>query len=383
MLPITLRKRLNDRIASDSLRKLGRHGDLVDFSSNDYLGFSASEEIYNRALAILKENRIQKNGATGSRLLSGNHELFAITESFISNFHKSEAALIYNSGYDANLGFFGSVSQRGDLILYDELCHASIRDGIGMSYARAQKFRHNDANGLSEIILKSKAKYANIYVVTEAVFSMDGDAPDLRMINSICEDNGAYLIVDEAHAVGVTGTGSGLVQELGLEDRIFARVITFGKALGCHGAAVLGSRSLIEYLVNFSRSFIYTTALSPHAVATILAAYEALSQITEAKDPTELTALKSNISIVRTRVNNCELGAFFLPSDSAIHSLIIQGNDRVKELSVFLARNGYDVKPILSPTVPKGRERLRICVHSFNTASEIEQLTGILNKALF
>src|SRR5690606_18769580 len=188
-------------------------------------------------------------------------------EDYIKEFHGSEAALIYNSGYDANIGFFSSVPQRGDIILYDELVHASIREGIRLSHARAFKFKHNDLQDLDSLLLKYNSKQDNldqryIYVVTESVFSMDGDTALLEGLTNITDIQGAYLIVDEAHATGVFGKkGQGLVQHLDLQKRVFARIITFGKAMGAHGAVITGSKLLGDYLINFSRSFIYTTAL--------------------------------------------------------------------------------------------------------------------------
>jgi 8-amino-7-oxononanoate synthase len=273
-LPNKLHKKLTDRNETNSLRNLGdASAGLIDFSSNDYLGFSVSEEIFNKTSQILRDYRLENNGASGSRLLSGNNKLIGFTETFIADFHKAESALIFNSGYDANIGFFSSVPQRGDIVFYDEFIHASIRDGISMSNAKAYKFKHNDLEDLTQLINKQKnlslplgempegqrgqvqrgqALAQVVYVVTESVFSMDGDVPDLQKLADFCSKNKCYLIVDEAHAIGVIGQGRGLVQELGLEDQIFARTITFGKALGCHGAAILGSQELITYLVNFA-----------------------------------------------------------------------------------------------------------------------------------
>jgi 8-amino-7-oxononanoate synthase len=257
--------------------------ELVDFSSNDYLGFSSSKSIFKRTSEILKAGNFEKNGATGSRLLTGNHLFYTETEAFISRFHNCEATLIFNSGYDANVGFFGCIPQRGDLIFYDELCHASIRDGIQLSPARAFKYKHNNLNDLKNRIRKIQSdindpqEIGEVYIVTESVFSMDGDVPDLAALVEFSKTNNLHLIVDEAHALGVIGTGKGVLQEQGLEAHIFSRVVTFGKALGCHGAAILGSEALKQYLVNFARSCIYSTALPPHTIATIQAAYEQIS----------------------------------------------------------------------------------------------------------
>ena len=154
LFPTALSQKLQQREASNALRKLPVSKDLIDFASNDYLGFSQSEIIFNETHEYLLQNNIKVNGATGSRLISGNHNLYAITEEFIANFHQAPSALIFNSGYDANVGFFSSVPQRSDVILYDELCHASIRDGITMSNAKSYKFQHNNPDDLERIILQ-------------------------------------------------------------------------------------------------------------------------------------------------------------------------------------------------------------------------------------
>src|SRR5574343_345051 len=184
-LPKSLQEKLNDRLSNNALRVLPTQTHLIDFSSNDYLGFARNESIFNQAHQLLLEKKIKINGATGSRLISGNHNLYMEAEDFISKFHQSESALIFNSGYDANVGFFSAIPQRNDIILYDELSHASIRDGIQMSHAKAYKFQHNDTEDLEKLLLKFAPATRNpqpetIYIVTESVLSMDGDPPNLE-----------------------------------------------------------------------------------------------------------------------------------------------------------------------------------------------------------
>ncbi len=377
--PNKLQAKLAARKKQGSLRKLPIQNHLVDFSSNDYLGFSLSEAIFKDTHELLKNKNIQKNGATGSRLLSGNHQLYTDTEKILAKFHNAEAALIFNSGYDANIGFFSSVPQRGDLIFYDELIHASIRDGIQMSHTKSYKFKHNDLEDLQKKLQKVRLKsnshteLVEVYVVTESVFSMDGDSPDLKNLVEFCKENNCYLIIDEAHATGVYGKqGVGLLQELGIEGQIFARINTFGKALGCHGAVILGSENLKSYLVNFARSFIYTTGLPPHSLATIQCAYKALQNTLEIKK------LKENITFFNHTLENLKLASKFIKSTSAIHCCVISGNEHVKKVAKEIQEKGFDVKPILSPTVPKGEERLRICLHSFNSHEEISKVLQLL-----
>ena len=384
--PKKLILKLEQREQNNSLRKLSLSNNLVDFASNDYLGFSKSESIFNETHSYLIDKNIIQNGATGSRLLSGNHAVYQEAENFISKFHQSESALIFNSGYDANVGFFSAVPQRNDVILYDELSHASIRDGIQLSNAKSYKFQHNDFEDLERIILKLSSdnqQSKTIFVVTESVFSMDGDTPNLEELVQLCNKNNCYLVVDEAHALGVFGDpeisgGEGLVQMLGLQDEVFARIMTFGKGLGCHGAAILGSQKLIDYLVNFARSFIYTTGLSPHSVATILIAYQHLET-----EKVALQKLRENIIHFNQEKKQLGLNPLFVRSKSAIQSAIIPGNQKVKNSANQLQEKGFDVKAILSPTVPEGQERLRFCLHSYNSKEEISEVLRLLSIFVF
>ncbi len=382
--PKSLQLKLQQREAKNALRKLPESNNLIDFASNDYIGFAKSETIFEQTHQLLVNQNIKVNGATGSRLLSGNHLLYQQTEDFIAKFHQSETALIFNSGYDANIGFFGSVPQRNDIILYDELCHASIRDGIQMSNAKSFKFQHNDLEDLEKLITKFQPITDNrqpttIYIVTESVFSMDGDSPNLEQLAKLSEKHNVYLVIDEAHALGVFGEqGEGVVQSLGLEDKVFARIMTFGKGLGCHGAAILGNAELKSYLVNFARSLVYTTALSPHSVATILQSYKCL-----AEEKKSIEKLKSNIIFFNQEKMRLGLKPMFVYSKSAIQCAIIPGNERVKYIATQLKQNGFDVRPILSPTVPEGQERLRFCLHSYNSEKEISEVLHLLSTFVF
>lgn len=378
-LPKKLQSKLSARKEKGSLRHLPLQGKSIDFSSNDYLGLAMSEKIAQMTHDFL-EGSAQKNGSSGSRLLSGNHQLYARLEDFLASHHNSGAALVFNSGYDANIGFFSSVPQRGDMVLYDELVHASIRDGIQMGNAKSYKFAHNDIDDLARHIERSRNMdgSAEIYIVTESVFSMDGDSPDLKRLAQFCKERGCFLVVDEAHATGIYGNGRDLVAEQGLEQEVFARIITFGKAMGCHGAALLGSESLKEYLVNFSRSFIYTTALPPHTVATILAAYQYLGDEGKAVSG----QLRANIGHFKKEMERLQITDRFIKSDSAIQCALIRGNDKVKAIAKQLQTAGFDVKPILSPTVKEGEERLRFCLHAFNTKEEITKVLVLLNNLI-
>lgn len=377
--PKALTQKLQQRQANFALRELPVSKILIDLASNDYLGFASSDEIFNQTHEYLLQNNIRVNGATGSRLISGNHNLYPVAENAIAKFHESSAALIFNSGYDANVGFFSSVPQRNDVILYDELCHASIRDGITMSTAKSYKFQHNDLEDLESIIKRYHTEPVEVYVVTESVFSMDGDCPNLEELVALCKKHNCHLVVDEAHALGVFGeNGEGVVQSLGLQDKVFARIVTFGKGLGCHGAAIIGSEELKSYLVNFARSFIYTTGLSPHSVATILIAYQHLKT-----EKVAMQNLKQNIQFFNQEKTQRGLKALFVYSKSAIQCAIIPGNEKVKSIAANLQKKGFDVKAILSPTVPEGQERLRFCLHSYNSEEEISNVLQLLSNFVF
>lgn len=392
VLPEKLYKKLSDRKEKEALRSLPKVSLGIDFSSNDYLGVvnhkSLARVIQTATRRTLKDIDHGNSGATGSRLLTGNYPLYGQLEEVVSRFHESESALIFNSGYMANLGFFQCVPQRGDVILYDEYIHASIRDGIKMSDAKGYKFTHNSLDVLSQLLLKYASQKqsegaAEIYVVTEAVFSMDGDSPDLVALAQLCKQYKVRFVVDEAHAIGVLGTqGQGLLQVYGITGQVFARIVTFGKAAGAHGAAILGSQELRRYLVNFARPFIYTTALPPHTIASILSFYTIIEEMEVSHMVENLRRLKKNINVFKSLIPKAGLDAYFVHSVSAIQCAVIPGVERVKALSLKLQQRGYDVKPILAPTVAQGKERLRFCIHSYNTREQIKEVLDIMKQEL-
>ncbi len=374
--PKKLTQKLEERVQGDSLRELRSYGNLVDFSSNDYLGFSKEGDIEKKAVGLVGKEA-PKNGSTGSRLLTGNHGLHGNLEGYLSELYGLEGALLFNSGYDANLGFFSCVPQRGDVVFYDELVHASIRDGMQLGKATAYKFAHNSLSSLDERIswCRKKGFTGEYYVVTESVFSMDGDSPDLENLVAYCNKNNTHLVVDEAHALGVFGKG--LVAGKGLEKSIFALIITFGKAMGCHGAAILGSRKLKSFLINFSRSLMYTTAMAPHNVALIWASFLYLNG---KKGQEAIENLKARIAYFKESVTSLQLESRFLKSDAAIQIAIMENKGKAKKVSQKLRDAGFDVRAILPPTVPEGNERLRLCLHAFNTNEEITELLHTIKE---
>ncbi|ERI64626.1 putative 8-amino-7-oxononanoate synthase [Capnocytophaga sp. oral taxon 863 str. F0517] len=376
-IPNPLLKALEERKAAHTLRQLSMERYAIDFYSNDYIGLAKNTTVRTKAQAILEQYSPQ-NGSTGSRLLSGNYPLIREAETYLASFHAGERGLIFNSGYDANVGIFSAIPQRGDVVLYDQYIHASIRDGLQLNRAQHFKFKHNSLEDLQAKLKRFSPSATTLYIATEAVFSMDGDTPDLPAMVALAQQYGAYIIIDEAHSVGVFGEkGAGLCQALGIAQDIFLRLITFGKGIGAHGAIVLAQAEVIDYLVNFARSFIYTTAAAPESIATLMASYVLLPELKERG------YLHENIAFFRekAKVLSQEKGLHFIDSTSAIQGLIIPDSQRVKEMAARLQQRGMGVKPILSPTVPKGEERLRICLHSYNTKEEIELLFQVISEA--
>ncbi len=359
--PSHIQQLLEKRRQEDSLRSLEVHDGMIDFCSNNYLGASYSFDLYKAIKKEVYKEDLYNNGSTGSRLLTGNTYYAEDLEKYIAKFHNAEAALIFNSGYDANLGLFSSIAGKDDTIICDELIHASIIDGCRMSYAAKYKFRHNDLEDLKRKISSSKG---NVFIAVESVYSMDGDFAPLEDLVTVTESANAFLIVDEAHATGIWGhEGRGLLNELRLEEKVFARLYTFGKAMGVHGAAIVGSQLLKEFLVNYARPFIFSTALSAHSLAAIRCSYEWMRKRDE-----ERKILHDLIALFRDLAKELNL----TNSHSPIQPVIIPGNNECRSAAYRVQDMGYDIRPILSPTVPKGKERVRICLHSYNLKEEID-----------
>ena len=362
--------------------------DLVDFWSNDYLGLARVGQPL--------PGTIEVGGSTGSRLLSGNREATEHIERSIAESHGFSAGLAFASGYDANLGLLSCLARRTDSLVLDGLAHASLIDGAQLSQGRRLSFRHNDVADLQTKLaaVASSRPDGSAIVVVEATYSMDGDHTPLADIVDVCAAYDAGLIVDEAHSIGVVGScGEGLVASLGLQASVDACVYTFGKALGGHGAVVAGDDWLREYLINFCRPFMYSTAPPPTHVAEMFARH---SQMVNAAD--ERSALDRNIDRFRRRVNESEHlalrplpgvtpsgsphpGLTVLPSSSPIQSVIVGSNETSVALEDLLQQSGFAVKAIKSPTVPVGAERIRVCLHSFNAESDVDELVVRLDAA--
>ncbi|MDX1627808.1 MAG: pyridoxal phosphate-dependent aminotransferase family protein [Fulvivirga sp.] len=368
-----LNQALDKREADNNLRSMSLYdpdSELIDFYSNDYLGLARNQELFTNISQ--RHESIPFNGSTGSRLLSGNNQLYAQTEEQLAVIFSGESALIFNSGYVANLAILSSVPKKGDTILYDELSHASIKDGLRLSLARHFKFRHNDLDDLEKKLRRSEG---DIFILVESVYSMDGDYCPLPELVSLAEQYKAQIILDEAHTTGLMGEqGGGLSETTQLQNHIFARIYTFGKAMGIHGACIVGDQLLKKYLINFARPFIYTTSLPAHSIIAIEQSFKYLHQHLELQEQ-----LRKKVSHFNEKFEEVlSMKYQKIESKHPIQSIIIPGNEPVKAIASKLNENGYGVLPILYPTVPKGKERLRVCLHTFNDYHDISHLIDTL-----
>ncbi|MEZ0541845.1 aminotransferase class I/II-fold pyridoxal phosphate-dependent enzyme [Fibrella arboris] len=379
-MPNWLTNRLETNMAYRKQRGLFRSltvaESAVDFTSNDYLGIGRSATLHHQLAQAA--TGLKRNGATGSRLLAGHTQLADAVEADVANFYNAETALIFNAGYLANLGLLACLPQPGDTLITDELIHASLIDGARLSKANRSRFAHNDLTDLEARLRQAAGQGSASFVVVESLYSMDGDEAPLTAIAALCTAYKAALIVDEAHASGVYGPGgAGLVVAHGLQDQVTARVHTFGKAIGVHGAAVLGSALLRTYLINTARSFIYATALPPHDLLAIQLAHALVTT-----EPERAELLHKRVAYFREKRGLLAPGASWLTSTSPIQGLIVPGNMAVRRVAAAAQEAGFDVRPIVSPTVAAGQERIRICLHSYNTEAEIDGLIAVLANAI-
>ncbi len=350
------------------LRKQGKiyydGAELFDFSSNDYLALSDHpklKEASKKAVDCLGVS------ASASRLLSGDLKIHHQLEERVAQFKGKESALVFNSGYQANVGIVSALYDKSDAVFCDRLSHASIIDAVRQSGAKLFRFGHNDLNHLESLLKKESPKFKNRLIVTETVFSMDGDKPPLKGLVDIKEKYNCLLMVDEAHATGIFGpNGAGVVEEQGLSDRIELIMGTFSKALGSFGAYLACSEKIKQYLINSCRSFIYSTALPPPVIA---ANIEALNIVRN--EPVRRQTLLANANFFRSRLRQkgCDV-----KGDSQIVPLIVADTDRVVRVSDELQQSGFWVLPIRPPTVPQGQARLRFSLVYYHTTQLLGKL---------
>ncbi len=300
-------------------------------------------------------------GSTGSRLLTGNTPYVQYLEDRIAHFHGYVAGVLFNCGYMANVGLLSTVANHKSTIIFDVAVHASTHDGIRLSRTKALPFKHNDLNHL-ETRLKHCTTLHDRFICIESIYSTDGSTAPLPEICQLASKYEAHLIVDEAHAVGICGPrGRDLVAEQNLTSQVFAQINTFGKALGTYGAIVLGNNTVKQALINFANSFIYTTALPFHALAAIKCSYDLFPKLED-----ERKHLRKLIQMFRNEYSDS--------SATHIQAIPFKGNGIVKHMAKKIAEQGFDARPLLSPTVQRGQEVLRVCLHAFNTEEELTML---------
>lgn len=366
---VSLARRIGQRLeALDSagLRRSLRPPAGIDLTSNDYLGLSQHPLLKRRmADAVMREGV----GSTGSRLLRGERESFARVERNFAAFKRAERSLYFSSGYLANLAVLSTFPEEGDAIFSDERNHASLIDGMRLSRARRVMFPHNDVDALARL-LRSHDGAGQRFVVVESLFSMDGDAAPLAAYAALCREQGAALVVDEAHAVGIYGSrGSGLIEDAGINEDVFISVNTAGKALGVGGAFVTGQGAVIEYLVQRARPFIFSTAPPPALAAALEAALEVI-----AEEPDRRERLLSRARYLR--------GLLEIPGTSQIIPVILGENERAVAVAVKLQAAGFDVRAIRPPTVAPGTARLRVAVNEGLSEATLDRFSEALRAAL-
>ncbi len=340
--------------------------EFLNFSSNDYLNLSRDPRVLSRAAATMERHGA---GAGASRLVTGTLDCHAELETKLASFLSYPAALVFGSGCLANIGVLSTILGRADLVFADRLVHATIIDGIVLSRARLIRFPHNDSQQLDSLMTRAataRSPGVRFVVVTESVFSMDGDQAPLQALSEIVARHEAMLLVDEAHALGVYGPhGAGLVRDQGLGERVNALTATLSKALGSYGGFVAGSTELRALLINRSRSFIYSTGLPPASVGAALAALEILQ--TEPHLGSTLLARAD-----RFRRNLREFGLNVMHSDSQIIPLLIGDNATAMRFSTQLRGRGILATAIREPTVPRGTARIRLSVTLAHTEKDLQ-----------
>lgn len=346
---------------------------LVNLSSNDYLGLADDLNLKSEFAALLAQHpEWMQMGACSSRLLTGNSALYDETEALLKSRYGSQAALFFNSGYHANVGILPALTDKGDLILSDKLCHASMIDGIRLSSADHVRYRHLDYVQLENFLSKKRQQYRHVFIVTESVFSMDGDEADLRMLCDLKEQYDAFLYVDEAHSVGVKGiNGLGTCEEQGVTQRIDILVGTLGKAFASVGAFGVFSQTLKEVLVNKSRTLLFTTALPPVNMAWSKFIIERMPGFTKERE--QLKKLSEQLSHDLTEAGFSTRASHILP-------VMVGENEAAVRLANHLRREGFLVFAIRPPTVPENTARLRLSLTANLNPKPIKKMVELISE---
>jgi len=367
-----INKEIEDFRSKDAFRFLKQErlaeGGIIDLATNDYLGLAQEQDLLERFYS--KENKIQLT-ASSSRLLSGNHKYYTEVEQKLSCLYDSKSALFFNSGYHLNIGVLPSVTTKKDLILADKLVHASLIESFKLSSAKIIRYKHLDYLQLENLLEKYKDDFENIFIVSESIFSMDGDKVDLQKIVKLKNKYSAYLYLDEAHAVGVFGNkGLGLAEQEGLLPEIDFLVGTMGKALASVGAFLICSEDTKTYLVNTCKSLIYTTALPPVNMAWTAFVLGLLPSFSNRRKN-----LKEKVDYFRQKLidNSIEV-----EGESHIFAIIVGENKSCLELARLLKEEKIEVQAVRPPTVPEGTSRIRISLHEKLSFDDLDKLVKIL-----
>lgn len=369
--PVTLQ-----RYQGRTMRVAGK--DYLNFSGNDYLGLANDPEV----LQAYADGALQYGaGSTGSPLITGQHIIHQQLNETLCDWLGFERTLLFSSGFAANQAMLMTLTDKHDLILLDKLSHASLIDGAMHSDASFKRFAHNDLSALSKLLqrnsqpeyIKISNKICNTMVVTEGVFSMDGDSPDLVGISKLCTENKALMLLDDAHGIGVLGDqGRGSAAAQGLpSSALFCAMANFGKAIGVGGAFIGASKTVIDYLEQFARHYVYSTALSPALCAAVLTSIRLCRT-----DQWRQDKLQQNIQLFRQLAADLPL----LPSETAIQALVIGNTEHALQLSETLKQHQIWLTAIRPPTVAKGSARLRVTLSSQHQATDIYQLTSLLRQ---
>lgn len=336
---------------------------LLNLSSNNYLNIADNQAITQEFLDNVG-NRYSF-GSASARLLTGTLPVYQELEELLSSLYGKESALLYNSGYHANVGISSALNQKGDVVFSDKLNHASIIDGMRLSEGKFFRFPHNDMHALEKLLERERKNFNNAFIITESVFSMDGDIEDLKKIVELKKKYNCIMIIDEAHAFGVFGEkGLGVAEELGIVDEVDLLVGTFGKAIGSMGAFVTGSKTMIDFLINKSRSFIFSTALPPINIAFS-------KWIIETQIPKTAQKRKNMLNLAKK-----------FGSQSHIIPVVIGENKDTVDLCEVLFHNGYFTLPIRPPTVPVGTSRLRLSLTADIREEELQTLKEKIDEVL-
>ena len=341
---------------------------LISFSCNDYLGLSQNSEVIEAGIKAIKKYGA---GSGASRLVSGNNFLYEKLEQLLASFKNGEAACVFGSGYLTNTGVIPALTTNKDLLIFDELSHSSTNIGIKLSRSKAIKFKHNDMNHVEELLKQHRKKYISCFLLSEGVFSMDGNRGKIKELAYLANKYDASIILDDAHGFGVLGKGRGSQYELNPIPEILIQIGTLSKAIGSYGGFVVAPKAIIELLQNKARSLIYTTALPPSILASAIKSLE---------------IIKRKKTLVNKPLDNaklfCKLAGLPEP-ESSIITIILKSENKAIEASELLEKYGYYISAIRPPTVPVNTSRLRLTFSASHQKKDIKNLSKLIKNLSF